>query len=264
MNKHKMRFTSILVLLLFACNTIWAQDDYSFYLQKARQSLAEGDCDGAQRSYNVYKDLAKKTDNAIEQMIANCGSQRVDDKPLTYDELKRAGFRFYKHNKSVKVLTSSGEQRRIYKIIPNKEHDVEFVDNMVCYGGNSTNSGLVNGVVILKGSTRYIAYVCEGKMAFPIIEIGYYDGGLYMSLEEGNVSYGCIFPSWDSYSGRCLCQSIREVYGIDFSDPGVLDRVYNLTIDINSLEKAFKQFVRSGKSLACPWSSDPEYTSDYE
>lgn len=72
MNKHKMRFTSILVLLLFACNTIWAQDDYSFYLQKARQSLAEGDCDGAQRSYNVYKELSGYRNTSIEESIYDC------------------------------------------------------------------------------------------------------------------------------------------------------------------------------------------------
>ena len=49
-----------------------AQEDYDFYLQKARQRLAEGDCTRAEASYNTYKDMAHNTNEEIEQLIEEC------------------------------------------------------------------------------------------------------------------------------------------------------------------------------------------------
>ena len=69
-------FVMTLALLVFT--PIVYSQDYGFYLQKARQYLTEGDCDGAQRSYNVYKDLSKKTDKSMEKMIAECGDEKTN------------------------------------------------------------------------------------------------------------------------------------------------------------------------------------------
>lgn len=70
MNKVK---TIILELLLLSfVQIINAQEDYDFYLQKARQRLAEGDCTRAEASYNTYKDIANKTNREIEQLIEEC------------------------------------------------------------------------------------------------------------------------------------------------------------------------------------------------
>ena len=54
MNTHWSRLALPIMLLLLTSNILLAQEDYDFYLQKARQRIAEGDCDGAQRNYNVY------------------------------------------------------------------------------------------------------------------------------------------------------------------------------------------------------------------
>lgn len=64
------------VLSVFSASA-FAQGDYDFYLQKARQLLAEGDCSRAEASYNTYKDMTKKTDKDIERRIRECkeGSQ---------------------------------------------------------------------------------------------------------------------------------------------------------------------------------------------
>lgn len=96
----------------------------------------------------------------------------------------------------------------------------------------------------------------------PIIEVGFYDEGLFASLEEGIISYGCIFPSWREYSCFGLCESIRELYGIDFSDPGILNSIYNRTINLDELERAFIQFVRSGKYLS-NWVVDDDDNKEY-
>ena len=82
MNKHKLRFTFISIMLLFAFNTLWAQDDYSFYLQRAQQRLSEGDCIRAEQSYNTYKDLTGKTDATVERGIRDCQSNNGVQKPF--------------------------------------------------------------------------------------------------------------------------------------------------------------------------------------
>lgn len=244
--------------LMLLSQVLYAQEDYVFYLQKARQRIAEGDCDGAQRNYSVYKDLAKKTDQSLEQMIAECGS----DAPLTSEELKAAGFRFLKQYDKVKVICQPDFQTNY---IDNTGSHI--VDNMNCYGGQQTKEGLLNGVVILKGNngTRYLAYICESKIAFPILGVGFYDGGLYMDLQEWGCSYGCIYPSWNGhYRSEGLCESMREVYGKDFSNSNILREIYNASIDLASLENSFKGFVRSGNQLDDSWSDDPKYTDNYE
>ena len=79
-------FVLTLTLLVFT-PIVYAQD-YDFYLQKARQRIAEGDCEGAQRSYNVYKDLSKKTNNEIERQIENCqGGSKHSGAEIKYVDL---------------------------------------------------------------------------------------------------------------------------------------------------------------------------------
>lgn len=75
-------FVLTLALLVFT-PIVYAQE-YDFYLQKARQRIAEGDCEGAQRNYNVYMELAKKTNKEIERKLADCGS---DNSTLVYSQL---------------------------------------------------------------------------------------------------------------------------------------------------------------------------------
>lgn len=62
----------IAFVLLSVSRVVNAQQDYDFYLQKARQRLAEGDCTRAEVSYNTYKDMAHKTNKEIEQLIEEC------------------------------------------------------------------------------------------------------------------------------------------------------------------------------------------------
>lgn len=247
----------VLTLALLVFTPMAFAQDYDYYLRNARQCVANGDCAGAQRNYTVYKQLTKKTDKALEQMIAECGSNA----PLTQEELKSAGFRFLKEYSRVTVLHQPDNQKNyIYNV------GSHIGNNMSYYGGRVSQDGQLNGVIIIdKGGYKYLAYVCEGKLAYPLLDVGFYDNGLYMSLEEGFVSYGCIFPSWNgNYSDRGLCVSMREVYGKDFSNSTILREIYNATIDLTSMEKAFKDFVRNGNQLDDSWSSDPQYTDRYE
>ena len=83
MNKIK---TLIIALALLSFTQIVYAQDYDFYLQKARQRLAEGDCSRAEASYNTYKDMAHKTNKEIEQLIEECknGGTNVLGGDLTF------------------------------------------------------------------------------------------------------------------------------------------------------------------------------------
>jgi hypothetical protein len=66
------------ILLLFSILTIMkcvsAQtDDYSKYLNNALEKIELGDCDAAQKYYNVYKELTGKSVASVEVLLAECG-----------------------------------------------------------------------------------------------------------------------------------------------------------------------------------------------
>ncbi len=80
--KALIKLVLTIALMVFS-RTIFAQDDYDFYLQKARQRLAEGDCIRAEQSYNTYKDLTGKSDATVDRDIRDCQSTNGVQKTLT-------------------------------------------------------------------------------------------------------------------------------------------------------------------------------------
>ena len=220
----------------------------------------------AHKNWNLFK-TQDRDPNVSHDIIGQVKTSN-DDNLLTYDELKQAGFRFLKYNNEVKVISLSDyKSNYIHNVSPYFLREQYFFDNMEYYGGKVSDNGTLNGVVIIKNTnrSRYMAYICEGKMAFPILEIYFGDDGLSMSLQEGCSSYGCIFPSWDGYyRNEGLCESMREVYRTDFSDQSILRGIFNFSIDLTNLEKAFLDFVKSGKQLYNSWYDDPECSQEYE
>ena len=47
----------------------YAQSDYSFYLNQAKKQIEQGNCDGAERNYNVYKELTGKSSDSLEKLL---------------------------------------------------------------------------------------------------------------------------------------------------------------------------------------------------
>lgn len=99
------------ILSLLFCQSMSAQDDYSFYLQKARQRLAEGDCGLAQQNYNVYKELTKKTDALLEKEISDCWAingvlEPIDPFAISYYFRKESLDVNSKENKEAKAVLS--------------------------------------------------------------------------------------------------------------------------------------------------------------
>lgn len=69
---NRVRTIILIFSILSFTLIVNAQEDYDFYLQKARQRLAEGDCTRAEISYNSYKDMALKIDKEMEFLIEEC------------------------------------------------------------------------------------------------------------------------------------------------------------------------------------------------
>lgn len=75
---------TLIVLLIISVFALYgyAQSDYSDYLNKAMEKVEVGDCDAAQRFYNVYKELTGNTSSWVEKAIKDCEDK---SKPKTYN-----------------------------------------------------------------------------------------------------------------------------------------------------------------------------------
>lgn len=73
-----IRVLSFIVCLLGIQLSLTAQSqDYDSYLLKAKQRLAEGDCTRAEQNYNMYKELAHRSDATVEKEIRECFSKNT-------------------------------------------------------------------------------------------------------------------------------------------------------------------------------------------
>ena len=63
-----------LFIVSFIAATLFlsAQSDYSNYLNKALEKLEAGDCEAAQKNYNVYKELSHNEVKSVEVLIEDC------------------------------------------------------------------------------------------------------------------------------------------------------------------------------------------------
>lgn len=66
----------IILLLLILPMSLVAQKDYSEYLDSTLVNLKKGNCDAAQKFYNVYKELAGETKPSIEVLIEDCKKEK--------------------------------------------------------------------------------------------------------------------------------------------------------------------------------------------
>lgn len=76
--------TRTIIFAVFSIVTLFATaqtNDYSSYLNQAWSCVNSGNCDGAQRNYNVYKELTGMTNLKIEQVIDECknGKNKVTE-----------------------------------------------------------------------------------------------------------------------------------------------------------------------------------------
>lgn len=68
----KARGIFILICVVYSFAICAQTNDYTSYLSKARECVEAGNCDAAQRNYNVYKDLSGGRDYSLEEAIVKC------------------------------------------------------------------------------------------------------------------------------------------------------------------------------------------------
>lgn len=74
-------FKFIMILAVLLCVGTFAEAQYDDYLNTALTLLDNGDCDNAERNYNVYKKLTGKTSAFVEKGLAECnGSNKQSAK----------------------------------------------------------------------------------------------------------------------------------------------------------------------------------------
>lgn len=74
MNMKKNIF--IALFAMFALITS-AQSNYSNYLNKALEKLEAGDCESAQKHYDLYRELSGEVKNSVQVMIDDCQKTRI-------------------------------------------------------------------------------------------------------------------------------------------------------------------------------------------
>lgn len=89
--------------------TVQAQSDNSYYLAQAWECLNSGNCDGAQRNYDVYKQMTGTRSSSIENAIFECSQSKKNSEKKSYsigDEAKDfVGYEGYK----IAYLDASGK-----------------------------------------------------------------------------------------------------------------------------------------------------------
>ncbi|MCR4665220.1 MAG: hypothetical protein K5660_07630 [Paludibacteraceae bacterium] len=105
--------TERIIFVLFAmfALTINAQSDYSSYLNKAMEKLEAGDCESAQKFYNVYKDLSGEQKPSVQVLIDDCKEAAVK-KYAIGERIKFKGYTF-----------------KVAYLEPSKEHGFAICDN---------------------------------------------------------------------------------------------------------------------------------------
>lgn len=71
---------SVLIILFMALGLFCYAQDYSEYLNKANEQLKNGNCEKAQKYYNVYKQLTNTTYPIIEKGIKECWDSKKVEK----------------------------------------------------------------------------------------------------------------------------------------------------------------------------------------
>ena len=90
--------TKIVLFAIFAtvAFNVNAQTDYSNYLKKAMDKLESGDCESAQKFYNVYKDLSGESKPSVQILINDCMKKADEGKVYKINDKIERGGKIYK------------------------------------------------------------------------------------------------------------------------------------------------------------------------
>lgn len=214
-NHKSILFTTIMCLV----STVLFAQDYNDYLLMAKQRLSEGNCEKAQENYRVYKELTGRTNDELEEQIAECFCDKVSEteipvKPNT-PPLYVTGFNVSQNGETlsdseIRTLFANSKSYELYDQGMSLESNSRIPSDILCTIGGL----MIGGGAILHG-IKIINANGVGDM------INSLDHGVdFIDLE------GYLYEPYDDWG---------------YSNP-------NNAAKRESLEEAQKQFVKESKN----------------
>ena len=190
MNKIKTLIIALALLSFTHTQIVYAQD-YDFYLQKARQRLAEGDCSRAEASYNTYKEMTQNIDKEFEGRLRECkeGVRTGNNTEMQLTEGKYIGeiANGKPHGKGVIYYNTEDNTKRV-------SYEGDWV--------NGIKTG--KGIMIWKDGNKYIGQFKDDKFngqgSYFFFDGGKYEGQWKDSQRNGQGSFH--YPDGSKYEGQ--------------------------------------------------------------
>jgi hypothetical protein len=215
--------TFLLALFAMVAFGLNAQTDSTYYLHKALQKLEEGDCEAAQKSYNIYKELDGEEKPSVQISIDDCFAGKQQQSNSKKSKIDLTDNSYCKANKN----------RYIAWTISGAGYPWNLVTGIEFRGGNIIGIGLYGDIgmdftsvtaVYTEYSKTHDVYGHTTKTSFR------YAGGLKFYPYKGlflDCGYGTIAPatakvqynfggSIDSNEAKTIREKVTTGHGILF------------------------------------------------
>lgn len=179
--------TKIFFSALFAmvALSISAQSDYSTLLDKTMEKLSSGDCEGAQKLYNAYKELSGSPSSYVESKIRECSEKGNKYKVGEAMDM----------NVNYSLTNESTGQKKIFS---DKLHgQIAYVDNSgnhgiaVYYYGSGNLTDPFDGILIHLG---WLPTYSEFQQILPnLYKLGFEEGDEFWTRNSNDSqTYKCV------------------------------------------------------------------------
>lgn len=211
----------IILLLLILPMSLVAQTDYSEYLDSTLVNLKKGNCDAAQKFYNVYKELAGDSKPSIEVLIEDCKKEKQQKEEKHKSKSSMMDNSYCYANKNRYVAWGIAGAGYPWKLITSIEFRGGGVVGVGLYGDigmDFTNIEYYRPyqAQTLKTSFRYAG----GIRFFPY-------RGLFIDLGYGTISKPSISLTGGYYSEDGAKKAVTSSHGLLFHAG------YNLVTDLS-------------------------------
>lgn len=205
--------TKVFCIILLSLSTIliFAQSDYSKDLNTAIEKLTEGDCNGAQTYYNIYKGMTGEAKPYLEKQINDCRAEK-----LKQSEKKRSKIDLMDNS-----YCHANKNRYVAWSIAGAGYPWNLVTGIEFRGGGLVGFGLYGDIGM------DFTYRAEGYYTHASTEVNFrYAGGVKFYPYRGlflDCGYGTICPTYVTAN-----QKLEKSHGILFHAG------YNLVTDLSN------------------------------
>ncbi len=222
-----MKRIILLFGVLIIMTAVPAQTNYTDYLDKALKEIELGNCDAAQKYYNVYKELADETKQSVEVLIEDCKKEKQKSEENHKSKFNLLDNSYCHANKNRYVAWGIAGAGYPWKLITS----IEF------RGGNVIGVGLYGDIGMDFTNLDYAVRTYDGFYRTQTLKTSFrYAGGLRFFPYRGlfvDFGYGTIATSSITLDGYYLEDSsakkaVKSSHGLLFHAG------YNLVTDLSA------------------------------